>query len=249
VTTNYLIWLIVEPTHWILWGAVLTLLCWRRPIGRWFGIATAGLVALFGLLPMGAWLLEPLETRFEVPVALDEVTGVLVLSGAEFADPTERYAEPQLSEAGDRLTTFLLLATRYPDARLVHTGSRRESPIARAVILGAGVAPNRIHFDDRSVNTCDSARNMHALIAPGPSENWLLVTSAAHMPRAVACFRAAGWVVVPYPTDFQTGSGSFSSDIVTNLGNLSIATHEWVGLLYYRLRGYTDELFPARSSP
>jgi uncharacterized SAM-binding protein YcdF (DUF218 family) len=246
VTTNYLIWLIVEPTQWILWGALLTLVCGRRRVGRWFGIATASLVVLFGILPTGNWLLEPLETRFEIPRELNEVSGVLVLAGAELVEASERYAEPQLSSAGDRLTTFLLLASRYPDARLVHTGNARESPIARAVILSAGVASSRIHFDDRSVNTCDSARTVHALVAPEPRETWLLVTSASHMPRAVACFRAAGWAVVPYPTDFRTGSGLTSTDISANLERVSVAAHEWLGLLYYRIRGYTNELFPAR---
>ncbi len=247
MTTNYLIWLIADPVQWILWGALLTLLCWRRPIGRRLGIATAIFVVVFGLLPTGTWLLEPLENRFEVPRGLDAVSGIIVLSGGEAVDATERYAEPQLGSAGDRLTTFLLLAARYPGARVVHTGNARESTVARAVILGAGVDAGRIDFEDRSVNTCDSARNVHALVAPRPGENWLLVTSASHMPRAVACFRAVGWNVVPYPTDFRTGTSSLAIDMLANLRNVSVAAHEWLGLVYYRLRGYTSELFPARS--
>ncbi len=35
-------------------------------------------------------------------------------------------------------------------------------------------------------------------------EVWLLVTSAAHMPRAVGCFRRAGFSVAAYPVDFAT---------------------------------------------
>jgi uncharacterized SAM-binding protein YcdF (DUF218 family) len=34
---------------------------------------------------------------------------------------------------------------------------------------------------------------------------WLLVTSAWHMPRALATFCAAGWNVTPYPVDYRTG--------------------------------------------
>jgi uncharacterized SAM-binding protein YcdF (DUF218 family) len=64
------------------------------------------------------------------------------------------------------------------------------------------------------------------------------------MPRAVACYRAAGWEVTPYPTAFRRGSAPFSFDLVRNLDDLDHAAHEWVGLLYYRIRGFTNELFP-----
>jgi uncharacterized SAM-binding protein YcdF (DUF218 family) len=65
------------------------------------------------------------------------------------------------------------------------------------------------------------------------------------MPRSVACFRAAGWEVTPYPADFSRGPGAFHFGLVDNLHDLDVAAHEWVGLAYYRLMGYTKELFPA----
>jgi uncharacterized SAM-binding protein YcdF (DUF218 family) len=64
------------------------------------------------------------------------------------------------------------------------------------------------------------------------------------MPRAVACFRATGWEVTPYPTDFARGPEPFYFGLAANLEDLDLAAHEWVGLLYYRLRGFTDEIFP-----
>ena len=152
--------------------------------------------------------MRPLETRFESPRALADVTGVIVLSGSENVTLSQLYSEPQVGAEGDRLTTFLMLAERYPQARLVHTGNAAESPIARSLILGTGVDPTRIRFDDRATNTCDSARATQALVEPKAGEHWLLVTSAAHMPRAMACFRAVGWEVVPYPTDFRRGTES-----------------------------------------
>ena len=38
---------------------------------------------------------------------------------------------------------------------------------------------------------------------PEPAERWLLVTSAYHLPRAVACYRAAGWDVIAYAADYR----------------------------------------------
>jgi uncharacterized SAM-binding protein YcdF (DUF218 family) len=245
VTGNYLLWLFVKPSHLILTIALLSVVCWRRPLGRRLGLATAGLVVLFGFVPTGAWLMAPLENRFSAPLLTGDVTGVIVLSGSERVAASELHSQPQLSAAGTRLTTFLLLAFRYPQARLVHTGSPGESRVARSLILGAGIAPDRVSFDDQPRNTCDSARTTRALVEPQLSERWLLVTSASHMPRAVACFRAVDWEITPYPTDFRRGPSAFHYGLVDNLQTLDLAAHEWLGLVYYRLRGDTNELFPA----
>jgi uncharacterized SAM-binding protein YcdF (DUF218 family) len=245
MTANYLIWLFVKPSQWILLGALLTLVCWRRPLGQRVGLATAGLVVLFGIVPTGAWLMRPLEGRFDTPVLTGDVTGVIVLAGSERTTVSEMHSMPHFNSMGTRLTTFLLLAAHHPQARLVHTGGPREAQVARALILGAGVAPERIRFEVESRNTCDSARLTRALVEPRPGERWLLVTSAFHMPRSIACFRAAGWDVVPYPTDFRRGPSTRHFEMVDNLADLDLAAHEWLGLVYYRLRGYTNELFPA----
>jgi uncharacterized SAM-binding protein YcdF (DUF218 family) len=244
VTANYLLWLFIKPSQLILLTALVAVVCWRRPLGRRLGLVTAGLVVLFGIVPTGAWLMQPLETRFAARNVAD-VTGVIVLAGAERVTLSELHSEPQLGSMGDRLTTFLLLAARHPHARLVHTGSAPESRVARSLILGAGVAPDRIRFEDQSRNTCDSASATRALVAPQPGERWLLVTSAVHMPRAVACFRAVDWDVIPHPTDFQRGPNPLHWGLVDNLQDLDFAAHEWLGLVYYRLRGYTNEVFPA----
>jgi uncharacterized SAM-binding protein YcdF (DUF218 family) len=246
MTANYLIWLIVSPSQLILIAALLAAVFWRRPAGRKLAGMTVALVLLFGVAPLGGLLIKPLETRFEIPAALSRVDGIIVLSGSEQVALSELYSQPQINAAGDRLTTFLALAVAHPEARLVYTGGT-QTKAARGLILGAGVAPSRIVFEEEARNTCESAPATRALVAPSSGERWLLVTSAAHLPRAVACFRAADWDVVPYPTDFRSGSTPWSYDLVGNLATLNLAVHEWLGLLYYRLRGYTDDLYPAPS--
>jgi uncharacterized SAM-binding protein YcdF (DUF218 family) len=170
---------------------------------------------------------------------------VIVLAGSERVDMSELHSTPLLTSMGNRLTTFLLLAERYPQARLVHSGGPREARIARQLVLGTGVAPERLSFDEQSRNTCDSGRFTRELVQPKAGERWLLVTSALHMPRSVACFRSAGWDIIPYPTDFRRGQSAFHYGLAENLENLDYAAHEWLGLVYYRLRGYTNEIFPA----
>jgi uncharacterized SAM-binding protein YcdF (DUF218 family) len=243
MTFNYFVWDFVQPSQLLLVAAVLAAVCWRWRVGRKFAGATVALFLLFGLAPVGNVLLMPLERRFEIPARPANVDGIIVLAGSEQVRLSELYSEPQLSAAGDRLTTFLMLAAAYPDARLAHSGAF-ESHVARTLIVGAGITSSRVVFEDRARDTCENAAATRELVAPKVGERWLLVTSAAHMPRSVGCFRAADWEVIPYPTDYRTGSTPWSYDVLSNLTNLDLATHEWLGLVYYRLRGYTNDLYP-----
>lgn len=246
LTTN-LLWLLVKPSDWIVYTAVLGLALWRLAIGRRLIVAAVILALVLGVLPT-SWLLTfPLEQRFPVPANLDRVDGIIVLAGAERARESALYGQPLLNTAADRLTTFLMLARRFPEARLVHSGDTvpdSQSAVARKLLLGAGIDPERIVFETKSRITCESPRATLDAVAVDASERWLLVTSALHMPRSVACFRAAGWDVTPYPTNFRVGPDPFGFGLPENLEGVDSAAHEWVGLLYYRLRGYTHDLFP-----
>lgn len=119
-----------------------------------------------------------------------------------------------------------------------------QSEVARMVIIGIGVDAERVNFSNGSRNTCQDARLAFENLAPEPDETWLLVTSAYHMPRAVACFRAVNWHITPYPTDYMYTSLIQTKSLPESLSNIDLATHEWTGLLYYRLTGQTRELFP-----
>jgi uncharacterized SAM-binding protein YcdF (DUF218 family) len=71
---------------------------------------------------------------------------------------------------------------------------------------------------------------------------------AIHMPRAVGCFRVAGFQVDPCPVEFMAGgrSGPFAgfASGSSALIQLDQAAKEWIGLIAYRLMGRTDALFP-----
>lgn len=243
MTFNYAIWELIKPSQLILLAAIVGVVFWRTGIGRFCRSAAVLMILAFGLLPTAAFLMRPLETRYPIPAGLGSVDGIVVLAGAERTEISESLGQLQLDSSGDRLTTFLRLANEYPSARLVYSGAR-QAGAASELILGAGIDPGRIEFDDRSRDTCDSARYVPELAGPAEGETWLLVTSAFHMPRSMACFRAEGWDIVPYPTDFRRGANPWHFGLLDNLEDLDLAAHEWLGLAYYRIRGRTDALLP-----
>ena len=55
------------------------------------------------------------------------------------------------------------------------------------------MAHDRITAEEQSRNTIENAVFSRLIAQPKPGERWLLVTSAFHMPRAIAAFRAAGF--------------------------------------------------------
>ena len=68
------------------------------------------------------------------------------------------------------------------------------------------------------------------------------------MPRAVGCFRTAGFQVEPYPIGIRTNSPllALAQEVTGSVAfaYLDLAGKEWLGLTAYRLMGRTDALFP-----
>jgi uncharacterized SAM-binding protein YcdF (DUF218 family) len=199
-----------------------------------------------------------LEDRFPQPTLDKPVTGIILLGGAvDTHISSDRYTLA-INEAGERLTATVDLSRRYPDARIFLSGGSghiggagtlTESQVARDILISLGVSPQRIDMEERSRNTCENGTESAASVQPKPGELWLLVTSASHMPRAVGCFRAAGFDVTPYPVDYRTrGAADLerpTSSISVGLAETDLAAHEWFGLLTYRIAGLAAEMFPA----
>jgi len=253
-------WLVANPTMVIQVLVVLgTLLLWTRRwcvLGRALVSVGAVVLLLVGLLPVGALMVARLEDRFPPPALPATVDGIVLLGGFISVGVGHERGTVELNTMADRLTGFVALARRYPDARLVFSGGSAaltgdqppEAEGARRLLEDLGVPLERVTFEDRSRNTAENATETKALVDPQPGETWLLVTSAFHMPRAVASFRKAGWAVVPVPMDYQTGgAGSIglTLDPQGNLGAFNLAMHEVIGLVAYRFMGHIDTLWPA----
>ena len=144
---------------------------------------------------------------------------------------------------------------RYPDARIIVSGGNGElTGNFEGDAIGAerffdafGISAARIQYDKRSRNTWQNAVYSREIAKPVPGQTWLLVTSAWHMPRAVGCFRRAGFTVVPWPVDYRTAEHqglTLSGDPLGGIDLTSLALKEWIGLAAYKLTGRSAELFP-----
>ena len=253
-----LLWTLLSPANLLvlllLIGFGAQMLGWRR-----FGLRlSAGVLAVLTaltMLPVWAWTMVPLESRFPQPVWPEKIDGVVVLGGSVDTSASAAWNRPVVNHAADRLMELAWLARRYPEARLVFTGGsgsltnpeQLEAPIVRRALERIGVPVERMVFEDRSRNTLENAVFTKELVKPKPGETWVLVTSAYHMPRSVGIFRKIGWPVLPDPVAYYTGlddGSQFGPNLAKDLSILDDSLHEWLGLVSYRLMGRTDALFP-----
>jgi uncharacterized SAM-binding protein YcdF (DUF218 family) len=264
MSVRWLLWSLVSPSQLILFSLALglLLLALRRTRGARYLLGFGGLgLLLCGLLPTAILLANRLETRFPQPDLPTHVDGIILLAGAERSAASAAYGQPQLGSGGGRYATALALARRYPQARVVFTGGPRvergrgalgtQAAVAERLFADLGLDAARLEWEEGSTDTCVSGRRTHELLQPRPDERWVVVTSAMHVPRTMACFRAAGWRagnLIAQPADYRTVWGTpnvGSFQFARNLALFDEATHEWLGLLFYRLTGRTQEWFPA----
>jgi uncharacterized SAM-binding protein YcdF (DUF218 family) len=254
-----LFWFIAAPTNQMVillcCGALLTLSRWNR-FGRWItGAAVIGLV-LIAASPLPRALVRPLEDRFaQVPETdIRKIDGIVVLGGAIGSGR----GQVRFSEAASRMTYAAALAKKHPMAKVVFTGgstnliaavTRTEADSAAQFFAEMGIEPERVILENKARNTYENGTFTARMIAPKPGERWILITSAYHMPRSIGVFRKAGLNLEAYPVDFNSSgtSADFTRPARRFAYNMNLAddtVKEWLGLIAYRLAGYTDTVLP-----
>lgn len=241
---------ITQPMFWLaLWWGVALLLLGRR-LRTAVAMLWAGLLAL-GLLGFQALpdaLLRPLENRYPVPTAqqVDGHVGVIVLGGAMGRPEVfQAHGQVPLGESGERMSVPVGLMRQHPRLELVFSGGEgrllttgvSEAELARTFYTQQGLEMARVTLESGSRTTRENAQQVARLLGERCRRPWLLVTSAWHMPRAMAEFAAAGCHVTPYPVDFMTGNATPLTEytLAHSLLRWQLALHEWLGMRVYAL--------------
>lgn len=225
----------------------------RRKRGIALASAGAALLLLLSNAFLSSRLLWSLESGFPAVPDFETMAGqspvaqcrfVAVLGSGNSESPGMP-ALSRLSTSGlERIVEAVRILKTLPDARLIVSGPGRPGHPTHASVLAdaarsLGVNPRRIMIVDTARDTEDEAYAV-AMIAKGGRV--ALVTSAWHMARASRLFRNANVEFVPCPTDFDIGSNPpLDADVLRfdseALEHSTLAVHEWLGILWLRLRG------------
>jgi uncharacterized SAM-binding protein YcdF (DUF218 family) len=177
--------------------------------------------------------------------------GAIVLGG--IGDIDLRLNKINFGTSGDRLFQVLPLYKSGRIKRIIFTGGsgriefpdKKEGLYVKKYLNSIGIADSGLVIESESRNTFENAvftkKIMDSLNMKG---NYLLVTSAYHMPRSMAVFEKAGYShLTPYITNKASGIRRFTLDhlLVPNtdaLFSLQFLIHEWVGYIVYKIKGY-----------
>jgi uncharacterized SAM-binding protein YcdF (DUF218 family) len=142
-----------------------------------------------------------------------------------------------------RLVEAIRLKRQIPEAKLVLSGGFGGTPLHAELLADAAVALGvprpELVLETRTFDTADEARFIHETVRDAP---FILVTSASHLPRAVALFQKQGMSPLPAPADYgaldDPGLSPYSF-LPAPLGIMKLerALHEYLGLIWGRLRG------------
>ncbi len=228
-------------------GMVLIRLRYRRS-GLCLCIASLAVLYVSSINPVANSLLWKLEGQYrpivKVSPKLKAKIGYIVVLGSGHSERSELSDTARLSQsATGRVTEAVRLSRDFPGIPIIFTGGKigGKIPIGEAASRAAkayGLASTRIIVETCAVNTAEEARAVSGIVG---NRAVLLVTSASHMRRAVALFKATGIEVVPAPADYQSLCGSFTPlsllPSAEALQKTERAWYEYMGIAWNAVRG------------
>jgi len=197
---------------------------------------------------------------YPAPEEIPSAEVIVVLGGG-----TEPAAKPrpsvEVNGAGDRV---LYAASLYRQGKAEHIllsggdiswlneGSTTPAEDMAVLLTSIGIPEEALWLEKASKNTYENAIYCKEILEEAEIDRILLVTSAMHMPRAVALFEKQGLEVIPIPVDFSMTADESPTDrngsflvktikIIPQASNLSLTTNalkEYFGFLVYKLQGW-----------
>lgn len=239
---------LLHPLMWVFVLMVLALFLRKNKPRRIFLILATFCLAGFGNEPLADYFTD----RWEYPaVSLESVEHHdygIVLSGMgayhessesfRFYDESDRFIQAVTLYKEGKLDTLILTGG---SGRLIGN-KHREAKYLKEYLLQWGISEKDVWVETASRNTYENARNTVEQYHD-PGSNYLLITSAFHMRRALACFQNQGL----NPDVFPTGPNKEhpTRDLVYYvLPNVqafekwNILFKEWVGYIAYNIMGY-----------
>lgn len=222
---------------------------------RWKGLLVV-FISFVVLVVAGSPLSKSLYANHErsfpiTPVGSSPQGDAIVVLGGDVAIPNSPRVTSQLN--GNRLIhAYRLYRAGKAPVILISGGNvfpqeglDPEAFYSRRLLEEFGVPSDAILLESDSRNTHENAVRTRKILGAIGIDQILLVTSGFHMKRAVLTFEKSGFDVIPSPSGISVVDYAQPRllDWWPSLGNLKraqILIHEKIGLMVYRIRGWTD---------
>ncbi|HCO12353.1 MAG TPA: envelope biogenesis factor ElyC [Desulfonauticus sp.] len=226
-------------------------ICYKNKKKRNYGIGFVVFGAVFLFLvssePFMDQVLYPFEHRYlplnEIPK--EPISYIVVLGGGhdsnEFLPPNSELQPLTLP----RVIESIRLKKMFPGAKLIYSGGKikdqkSNAQVMKEVAVLLGVPATDILVEETSLDTREEVLNLKRLLK---GKNFVLVTSATHMQRALLLFQKEGLNPIPSPSPYLTRKTSnytlweyFPS--YKGVQKSERLFYELLGLLWSDLKGY-----------
>jgi uncharacterized SAM-binding protein YcdF (DUF218 family) len=206
-------------------------------------------------LPIGSYLIYQIEKEYHLNTAIPEnLDGILILGGATNPLMFKEFNQISINGSAERLIESVGVIKKFKNSKVIFSGGSGvinrpdlgHSQVAELFYKKMGLEGNRIIFEDNSKNTYENILFSKKIANPQKSQNWLLITSASHMKRAILIGSKHNWHLIPYAVDFKTMKKlKFipNLNLLSNLNAFQQGSHEWLGLIAYYLMDRTNKIF------
>lgn len=238
---------------WILLAGLLFLwFCQRKKIGNI--LITVGFVYLLlsSISFIPDFVLQHIEQQYpKYPFdennkqTLPNIKYIVVLAGSHILDQRLPITSQFSHDGLVRLIEGIRLHKTAPGTKLILSGGIGNDSVSDAELMAdlameLGIPENEIILEKKSTNTFEEALFIKPIVR---DEKFLLVTSALHMPRAMALFKELGMSPIPAPTAHlvkQKKSADFFIPHPINLVRNELAIYELLGLIKEKILGNID---------
>jgi uncharacterized SAM-binding protein YcdF (DUF218 family) len=253
---NHLVEILIRPTFvlYLVMAAALVQLWRKRPDDRrrlWWVIGPFLLLSVISTPAVSYLALGTLEWQYPLQTELTERPEIIVVLSGYMTAPKEDRSKAVL--APDTYYRCLHALTLYRQvggcpilvSGGICDGAPEGPPLADAMVTffrDCGVKVTDLAAENRSLTTRENAVECSRLLRERGIDRILLITDAKHLRRASLCFQREGIAVVPcgcnaYTAQFRNRLGDYVPSPY-GAGHFLDAFHEWVGLAYYKLRGW-----------
>jgi uncharacterized SAM-binding protein YcdF (DUF218 family) len=220
--------------------AVVAVFFARTRVVSWWLLAGSGLITtVFSSGMIAGALMSPLEyshPRLRDAAQYPQARHIVVLTGWAGDDDDMPLTGRYSASAAYRVLMALELYSERPDCDVIISGDETTARLMGEGMVKLGLPSEKLRLESQSFTTADSAAHLEPILGDQP---FFLVTSAGHMPRTLGVLAKQGLKAIPVPTDHQLPKHWQNAEWNPSPLSLTVsdrAMHEYLGLLWYRLR-------------
>lgn len=225
------------------------LLIQKQKKANFFMIVSFLWIALISYSPFSNSIIQPLESKYPSYLNIDKSIKHVLVLGSGHTNNENISEVSQLSKTAlMRLSEGIRIYKQLDDAKLILSGYEGDEKTPNAIMMKKvaiklGVKEENIITQEKAKDTQEEANYVEKTVNKSP---FILVTSAAHMPRAIKIFEATWLNPIAAPTDYLSkNNGKFLSvPKSSDLKKTESAMHEYIGILWHtiiqKIKFFTD---------